>query len=558
MESRFRSAYNFDGWRLETDRYCLSHSGQLVSLRPKTFRVLQYLLHHSNRVVGKTELLDAVWPDVLVDESVLSQCVGELRKVLGDDVHNPHYIETISRVGYVFIASVKESVGKDGAVPSIAVLPFVDMSPSQDQVFLCKGIAEQIINGLAQIKAIRVAARTSSFSLGAKDVSIEEIGICLKVEFVLEGSLRRVGNRIRLAVQLISVEDGYHRWSTEYDRNLEDLFDLQDEIALEVVENLRIELASPQKTAVFRRQTTNKSAYFAYLKGRNQLLALRDFGAAVRYYQEAIESDPNFAAPYAGLSVIYGNQMVWAGIPRGKLLPKMSEAANKAMELDPSLAETHFAMCFLKAHELNRRVAEKEGRLAIKLNPRLPEAYVGLALCHLSLMGKHEESVEVLRQALEVDPISPYTNYWMGVASYLARNNLDAIWHLEMALELDSKFDSAHWYLGLALFEEGHFSKATESFAAVGAEDHPYVLVRSGRRRQAVSALENWHGNRVAQTKAALGDLDGAFARLKQVYTDPMVAYSPEETALKVDPVWDPLRGDLRFGKLLQLRNLTD
>ena len=215
MESGKDSAYRFNGWTLEPAQYRFRRGEQLISLRPKTFQTLLYLVEHRNRVVSKDELLDAVWADTVVDESVLSQCIGELRRALHDDIHDPRYIVTIPRIGYRFtgkavaIESVRGSRARRPA-PSIAVLPFKDMSRRKDQDYFCEGVAEEIINALCHVKNLRVIARTSSFSFKNKDAGVREIGNRLNADTVLEGSVRKEGNRLRIAVQLINASNRDH------------------------------------------------------------------------------------------------------------------------------------------------------------------------------------------------------------------------------------------------------------------------------------------------------------------------------------------------------------
>src|SRR4029079_11935821 len=269
----------FGEYKFQLDTGQLWFRGQEVRLTPKAAGVLKILVFNAGSPVSKAELFAAVWPDVAVTDEALTTCVQELRRVLSDDAKRPQFIETRHRRGYQFIAAVsRETAPASAAVPqakraiaSIAVLPFADMSPTHDQEFLCEGLAEELINALTQIDGLRVAARTASFQFRGKGEDIRSVGEQLNVETLLEGSVRKSGDRLRVTVQLIEVATGYHRWSHRFDGQFEDVFAMQDEIAESVAMSLRGDTVSPREKRALHRAHTGTAAYELYLRGRQRL-----------------------------------------------------------------------------------------------------------------------------------------------------------------------------------------------------------------------------------------------------------------------------------------------
>src|SRR5215471_10832864 len=254
----------FGEFRFQLDTGQLWLRGQEVRLTPKAADVLKTLVSHAGSPVSKAELFAAVWPDVAVTDDALTTCIQELRRVLGDDAKRPQFIETRHRRGYQFIAPVIReeppaavaAAGTGQAISSIAVLPFADMSPSRDQEYLCDGLAEELINALTQIDGLRVAARTASFQFRGKGEDIRSVGAQLNVDSLLEGSVRKAGDRLRVTVQLIEVATGYHRWSHRFDGQFKDVFAMQDQIAESVAASLRGKAPSPSARRPLNRAPT--------------------------------------------------------------------------------------------------------------------------------------------------------------------------------------------------------------------------------------------------------------------------------------------------------------
>jgi adenylate cyclase len=253
-------------WLVEPDLNRISRADKEVSIEPKVIEVLLCLARSAGNVLAKDKILKAVWPDTFVSDEVLTYSISELRRAFGDDARNPRIIQTIPRRGYWLIAPVSECHSVIKPRPSIAVLAFSDMSSEKDQEYFCEGIADEIISDLAHVRGLHVAARTSSFAFKDKSEDIRTIGRKLGVDTVLEGSVRKSGTQLRITAQLVNVADGYHLWSERYDRELKDVFAIQDEIAHKIVQSLEVELSDTEKRLLNRVPTKSIEAYDFYIR----------------------------------------------------------------------------------------------------------------------------------------------------------------------------------------------------------------------------------------------------------------------------------------------------
>src|SRR5262245_36010813 len=374
----------FGEYRFQLDTGQLWFRGHEVRLTPKAADVLKVLVAHAGSPVSKGDLFASVWPDVAVTDDALTTCIQELRRILTDDANNPQIIETRHRRGYQFIAAVsRESppapapeARTNRAISSIAVLPFADMSPSHDQEYLCEGLAEELINALTQIDGLRVAARTASFQFRGKGEDLRIVGEQLNVEALLEGSVRKSSDRLRVRVQLMEVASGYHRWSHRFDGRFEDVFAMQDEIAERVAASLRGDATSPPEKRTGPRALTGTAAYELYLRGRQHLHRIRqpDLDSAADLFRRAIELDPEYGPAYAGLATAHSTLYEWFGANDADLTGA-ERASERALELSRDLAEAHVARgCALS---LMRRYedASREFEQSIRLNPNLFDPY---------------------------------------------------------------------------------------------------------------------------------------------------------------------------------------
>jgi serine/threonine-protein kinase len=451
---------------------------------------------------------------------------------------------------------------------AIAVLPFTNMSADAENDYFCDGLAEELLNALAKMDGLKVAARTSAFSFKGKNTSISEIGRELGVTAVLEGSVRRSGSRSRIAVQLINAADGYHLWSERFDVEMKDIFDVQDEITLAVVDALKVKLFEDEKAAALKRGTDDPEAYQLYLKGRfcwNKRTALSVKEAAACYAQ-AIERDPGYALAYSGLAESYV-LFSWLSVePPRECMPKARVAALRALEIDDALAEAHAALgVYLSFFAWDQPASERTLRRAIELAPRSASAHHWLGNTALLAMGRFDESISVLARAGVLDPLSPIIGSDTGVSLFCARRFDEAIQQFQQTLALAPDFYVARYHLGLSLHSKGMYDEAIAEYGkCLASYDDPWVeallarsLAKAGQREDAVrhrDRLVGQAGRRyvpnvgLAVVHAALGEMDEAMKWLESDFADRSL-YPP---FYSVDPVFDDLRDSSGFDDLVR------
>jgi len=459
---------------------------------------------------------------------------------------------------------------------SIAVLPFADLSPKKDQEYFCDGITEEIINSLSKLEDLRVVARTSSFSFKGKNIDIREIGRKLNVETLLEGSVRKARDRLRINAQLINVVDGYHLWSERYDRKMEDVFAIQDEISQAIVDNLKIKLLAAEKAVFKKRYTENIEAYNLYLKGRyywNKWTA-EGYRKSVEHYQRALQVEPNLALAYAGLADAYSSLTSSAvvGLSPKEQIPMAKEAALKALELDDTLAEAHTSLAEIKlSYEYEWTAAEREFRRALELNPSLTNALHRYS--HLLIaLRRIEESLAVSLRALELDPLDPEMGVHLAWHYYNARQYDEAIEVCQRTIEIDPNFHEIYWFLGLVYEGKDMFADAitalqkalslsggsTVERAALG-----HVYGRAGMRDKAEKILEELSE---LSKQRHVSCLNFALVYASQDRKDQAVeflekGYRERSTWMPyigVDPRLEPLQSNARFKDLLRRMNLPE
>ena len=470
-------------WRVNPDLDELAREGQTIRLEPRTMRLLLYLAAHAGRVVDVQHLLDEVWPNVVVTQSSVYQAVLQLRRILGDDTEHPSYIENVPRRGYRLIAPVApwdspsalatdsraqaltqmtpgsvageqpagsqpfgHNVGNVPAVEkSIAVLPFTNPSSDQENEYFGDGLAEEILNALSHIPELRVAARSSSFSFKNKGVNVSEIAERLHVATVLEGSVRRAADRLRITVQLVDAKTGFQLWSERYDRRLSDVFEIQDEIAGAIAQRLKVTLGS-----VDTRPTANVEAYELYLRGRyawhqRSPTTLR---AAVKDFEQSLKLDPNNALAFAGLADCYAVLTFYGWMPPGDARGPAYEAMQRAVGLAPNLWETNYSRgLYVFTFERAWRSAEPYFEKAAAINPRsaLAHTYLGM---FLATAGNADEGVAQADLGRQLDPFSPFAHLMAAVA-YKILGRLEAAESAaRRAMELQADFLPALWGLG--------------------------------------------------------------------------------------------------------------
>jgi adenylate cyclase len=380
-----------------------------VKLTPKAGAVLGLLLEHAGQPVTKEDLFSSVWRNSVVSDDALVSCIQELRKALGDDSKHPRYIQTRHRSGYLFVADVSrnsddasDSTVQSERISAIAVLPFSDLSPDRDQDYFCEGLAEELIDALIQVDGLHVAARSASFQFAAGNVSVGEIGRRLGVQGLLQGSVRKAGDRLRITVQLIDVRTGYHRWSQLFDSTVGDVFAVQNEIADAVAMTLRGDSPSRTRLTAARRPQTTAEAYEYFLRGRQRFRTMQqpDMDESKQLFERAIALDADYAPAWAGLATVHALLFEWWG-GRTEDLQGADRASQRAMELAPDMAEAHVARgCVLSLH---RRYEDAHPHFdaAARINPNLFDVYYYHGRAAFS-DGKLERSAELFRKASEV------------------------------------------------------------------------------------------------------------------------------------------------------------
>ena len=470
--------------------------------------------------------------------------------------------------GSLWFATRKGAHPVAGELSSIAVLPFADLSPQHDQEYFCDGITEEIIDSLTKVGGFRVVARTSSFAFKGKQQDIREIGHKLNVNAVLEGSVRKSGNTLRITAQLNSVADGYHLWSETYERELQDVFHVQDEISQAIVNTLQLKLAPDRNAAHPKPNTANLEAYDLYLKGRYHWARWRTEGAekALHYFEQAIAKDPNYASAYAGLADSYCWLGFFSAQPPNQVMPKAKAAALKAIELDGSLPSAHASLAYVNAlYDFDWPAAEREFTRAIQLNPGLADGHFGYGIAYLTPKGKYPEAIRELQIARDIDPLSLAANTYLGLAYQLNGNGALAQAFYKKALELDPNFFEAHSSLASAYMQTRQWKLFDAELDAAGGETAAcrIELVRAvadafqGRTEQALAIAHRWEHpppgiyvrpTAIANVYAALGDREQTILWLQKAYQerDGMLAYILRDRPLQA------FRSDPRFQELIR------
>jgi serine/threonine protein kinase/tetratricopeptide (TPR) repeat protein len=462
----------------------------------------------------------------------------------------------------------KEAVPFSTTKPSIAVLPFADLSPQKDQEYFCDGMANSIINALSNMKGLSVRARGSSFAFKGQQLDLREIGKRLNVDTVLEGTVQKAENRVRLTAQLINVTDEFLIWSGQYDQELDNIFAIQDEITQAIVDNLELRLLGREKAKLTKRYTEDVQAFSLYSRGlyywnKRTGEALKK---AIDYFEQAIKEDSNYALAYVGLADCYNLLGIYSDVSPEESFPKAREAAEKALEIDKTLGEAHNSLAYFKSrYDWDLEGAKREFKLAIELNPNYATAHFWYGEL-LEIVGRFDEAIAEMKKALELDPISLIINASLGLAYDAAGKYDQAKAQLRKTLEMNPDFYPAHLYMG---FTYSRIEKYPEAIAelerakeltdgsAVSLAYLGFAYARAGKFEEAKRILEEldiiskeryiapyW----MAVLYAGLGDTEKAIDLLEK-------SYDKRDEALiflKGEYTFDSLRSDPRFKKLLK------
>jgi TolB-like protein/Tfp pilus assembly protein PilF len=451
---------------------------------------------------------------------------------------------------------------------SIAVLPFANLSGDPENEYFSDGMTEEIINALTQLRDLRVAARTSSFAFKGQRIDLSEVGAKLHVATVLEGSVRKEDNRLRITAQLVEVSDGYHLWSEQYDRETEDVFAIQDDIARTIADRLKGDQWDREKEALVRPHTENLEAYSLYLKGRSHFhkFTLPDWQLTIASLQRAISLDSNYARAHEGLARVYtlvGGAGPFHLLPPGEAYPLAKAAVSKALELDDRLPEAHTTLGVVRhGFEWDWASAERAFERALELNPNDPDAHLWYAW-HLWPLGRFDEAINSLTTASALDPLAPLYQSVIAQIQYTARRYDEAAEQLQKVLDAHPNFFHALLYLGDTYLEMRRFEKAEAAYqqaqAVVGRESWLCIaFCRLYAAWNKPAKAEKWKEVMLATAERthvppawvgyvymALGDRDEAFAWLEKAYEerDPQIRHLNW-------PWLDPLRQDPRFQAL--------
>ena len=612
---------HFGIFQLDLKARELHKAGVKVKLQEQPFRVLALLVDRAGQVVTREELQQKVWPTdayVAFDQG-LNNAIKKVRDALGDSADSPRFIETLARHGYRFVAPVGPLlqtpsepsrvhfgqrsqwkivlIGLAGASllaalaaywawhgstrhaasaaekVILAVLPFDNLSRDPDQEFFSDGLTEEMIAQLGKLNPERliVISSGSVAKYKGRRVAANQIGRELHADYLVQGSVRRASDRVRITVQLIQVRDQTDLWADSYNRELRDILTLQDSVARTIAHQIHVALTPGQQTRSASRANLVPEAYEAYLKGRYYWNKRTGDGLqkALIYFQQAINKDPTYGAAYSGLADC-NSGLAWHGFKSpAEALPKANAAALKAIEIDPQSAEAHASLGLVLTHQWDWAGAETEFKHALRLDPRYANAHHWYG-DYLSIMGRHDEALLEARQALELDPLNLMIGTWVGRRYYLAHQYDLAIEQGRNTEELDANFAAAHLLLGEDYVQMGQHDQGLAELqtAASLSGNSPLYLAQvavayasAGKTSEAlkiVAQLQSISSTRyvspygVAQIYAALNDKEQTFKWLQTAYDDRAVWMS----YLAVDPVFDSLRSDQRFQDLLRRAHL--
>lgn len=577
IEAKHTGVFEFGPFRLDSAVRRLLKDGAAVTLPAKLFDLLLLLVSRHGALVTKGEMIAEVWSDRVVEENNLTVSISALRKALGEtNDGRRQYIETVPKYGYRFVAPVRKvSAGGDASVASVpgetsafrslAVLPLLNATGDPELDYLADGITEGVINTLSGLPHLRVMARSTVFRYKGTEADPRGVGASLGVQAVLAGELRRAGEGVEVAAELVDVRDGSQVWGGQYRRRFSDAYELQEEITREISEKLFLKLTPGVSERGSRSEADEWEAYHLYLKGR-YFHTRREFRKAMRYFEAAVALDKGYAQAYAGLADCHSDLVQWDEIPPLVGYPTAKEILLKALALDDGLAEAHSTLAVIKEFfDWDFEGAEAEFRRSLSLNPNSAPTHRWYAT-YLSRSCRWREALEQLKLAQLTDPQPGLLSSKVGRILYYARQYERALEVYRETLALAPNFGDAYIILSLLLVRLGRVDEAVE--AAVrgrdlmanspeGLANLGYVYGAVGRRAQAYEVLAELHElsqhryvphHMSALVYAGLGETDETLDRLERAYAERSY-FMP---ALGTLPIFDGVRADARFQNLLQ------
>src|SRR3989440_3650438 len=474
-------------------------------------------------------------------------------------------------LAFQLLRSSRSTITATADAKSIALLPFVNMSADKNDEYLSDGMTEELINVLSKIPGLRVPGRTSCFAFKGKNEEniFRKVGDQLHVGTVLEGSVRKAGEKLRVTAQLINVSDGYHLWSKDYDGDVKDILNFQSNVAEQVVQALQVKLGGEGTRVLAKKPTENPEAHRLYLLGRYEFAKYTQTGwnNAIRYYEQALKLDPEFALAYCGLADNYA-YMGSVVMPEKEAIAKEKEFAQKALELDPELAEAHMSLALTPVADYDWRNGLKEFDRALELNPNLAFAYE-LQAWTVNGLGRFDEAIAKTRKAVELDPLNPFFQMSLSFYQYWARQYDDAIVQARKTLEMDPNSAISHVLLGLSFLKKGDTAGAIAELEKSKAPDPGawyqgflgYAYAISGDRAKAEEALRELEelAKRQYVSPTAFATIYLGLGQKEKCLDWLEKAYEQQDSAcwyLKIDQIYDSVRNEPRFQAILKKAGL--
>lgn len=561
--------FEFAEFRIDAARRQLLRAGEPLPLTPKVFDTLLHLVRHSDRVVEKEELMRSLWPDTIVEENNLTQNISHLRRILGQTQNGDRYIATIPGRGYRFVVDVRahDTPRIAATVRTIAVLPFKPLVAEDRDEALELGMADTLIARLSGTRGTVVRPLSSVRRYSALDQDALAAGREMGVQSVLDGSIQRNENQIRVTARLISVPDGVSLWAQTFEEEFTDVFAVQDTISERVAAALALRVSAEERKRLTPRYTENVEAYHCYLKGWYHIgkLTPPSIRKGIQFFRQAIDIDPLYALAYAGIADAYRRLPITSDLPPKEAFPKAKAAAMKALEIDDAMAEAHTTLGFLKFwFDRDWAGAEHEMRRGIELRPHSGYAHMAYTIL-LTSLGRFNEATQEGRQAVEHEPLTLIINATVGWALYCAGHDDEARARIDKTLELDPDFWVALSFSGRLYAKKGDYPEAVAAFTKArqisGGNSETIALLghayaRAGDRAKALAVLAELQSqaaeryvppHNIAVVYYSLDDKEEALRWLEKAYEDRDVRLA----YLNVDPNWQSFRSDPRFAAFL-------
>jgi TolB-like protein len=550
----------------------LFRGGDPVALPPKVAELLVALVQSAGRVLTREELLQRLWPDTVVEEGSLTSHISLLRKALGEDPKAQGFIETLPKRGYRFVASVKHSASQapDSRVDRamLVVLPFENFTAGERYDYFSEGLTEEMITELARLSPERlgVIARTSAMQFKSTTKNIAQIGSDLSVSHVLEGSVRRAGERVRITAQLIRVSDESHLWAQSYERDLHDVLEVQADVARAVAREIQIKLTPHERQRLDgdKTRSINSQAYELYLRGRHFWYRRTEesIRKSIECFEEALRYDPSFAAAYDGISDAHTMLACRGMTPALESFHKAKTAARQSVRLQPQLGEGYASLAHVRLHDWDWVGLESEFRQAVELDPGYAIAHYWYAE-YLMTMGRTREALGRVEHSWELDPLNSVINASVGMIRYLAHDYDGALAALRRGLEIDPTHYVSYLRVGLVCLQKNlpneaidamrqavmHSGGSTEALAGL-AQAHAVtgdklamerIVKELGDNRRYVSPYN------VARVYGAIDDKRQALEWLERAYRE----HNPDLIELTREPSFAGLHSDAKFRELV-------